>query len=205
MMNNESQVRLLFITLVTFFLPVSSAFAGIHTWDVVEVFSNADGTVQYIELLDRGTAGNELGVGNGSFTSGSTSYSWSNGAVVGPTNGRRYLIATPGFAALQGAPTPDVLVPTANVPMFSSAGDTVSFAGVDSFVFAGIPTNGTDAFDDTVGIIANSPTNFAGVTGSVSVGGNPSVPFGSGPMAFILMIGLGAIGTVAIKSRRMAA
>ena len=205
MMNNEFQVRLLLITIVTFFLPVSSAFAGIHTWDVVEVFSNADGTVQYIELLDLGVTGTETGVGNGSFTSGLTSYSWSNGAVAAPTNGRRYLIATPAFAALPGAPTPDVIVPLLNVPMFSSAGDTVSFAGVDSFVFGAIPTNGTDAFDDTVGIIANSPTNFAGVTGSVVVGGTPSVPFGSGPMAFILMIGLGAAGIFALRHRRMAA
>ena len=205
MMNNESQVRLLFITLVTFLLPGSNAFAGIHTWDVVEVFSNSDGTIQYIELLDRGTGGTELNVGNGSFTSGSTSYSWNNGVVAAPTNGRRYLIATPAFAALPGAPTPDVIVPPANVPMFDSAGDTVSFAGVDSFVFGAIPTNGTDAFDDTVGIIVNSPTNYAGVTGSVVIGGTPSVPFGSGPMAFMLMIGLGAIGTVALRRRRMAA
>ena len=205
MMNNESQVRLLFITLVTFLLPGSNAFAGIHTWDVVEVFSNADGTVQYIELLDRGTGGTELGVGNGSFSSGSTSYSWSNGSVAGPTNGRRYLIATPAFAALPGAPTPDVIVPLANVPMFASAGDAVSFAGVDSFVFGAIPTNGTDAFDDTVGSITNSPTNFAGVTGSVVVGGNPSVPFGSGPMALMLMIGLGTIGIFALRHRRVAA
>ena len=205
MINNESQIRLFFITLVTVLLPGSNAFAGIHTWDVVEVFSNADETVQYIELLDRGTGGNERGVGNGSFTSGSTSYSWSNGSVAAPTNGRRYLIATPAFAALPGAPTPDVVVPLANVPMFDSAGDTVSFAGVDSFVFGAIPTNGTDAFDDTVGIIANSPTNYAGVTGSVVIGGNPSVPFGSGPMATMLMIGLGAIGITALGRRRTTA
>lgn len=205
MMNNKFQVRPLLIAIVTLLMPASSAFAGIHTWDVVEVFSNADGTIQYIELLDRGTAGNETGVGNGSFTSGSTSYSWSNGAVATPTNGKRYLIATPAFAALPGAPTPDVIVPLANVPMFSSAGDTVSFAGVDSFVFGAIPTNGTDAFDDTVGSILNSPTNYAGTTGSVVASVTPSVPFGSGPMAFMLVTGLGAIGTVAIRRRRMAA
>ena len=31
-------------------LATGNATAGIHTWDIVEVFSNADGTVQYIEL-----------------------------------------------------------------------------------------------------------------------------------------------------------
>ena len=64
-------------------LPLS-AFAGAHTWDVNEVFSNADGTIQFIELREaNGTAG-ETGVGNGTVTSSTRSHSIANGPVAPP-------------------------------------------------------------------------------------------------------------------------
>ena len=33
------------------------AMAGSHTWDIGEIFSNADGTIQFIELRNGNTAG----------------------------------------------------------------------------------------------------------------------------------------------------
>jgi len=187
------------------FFSATSATAGIHTWDVVEVFSNSDGTIQYIELLDVGTGGTETGVGNGSLTSNSQSFSWSQGAVVGPTNGRRYLIATAAFAALPGAPTPDVIIPPANVPFFSPAlGDTVSFNGQDSLAFlAGVvPTNGLDSFDESAGVATNSPENYAGTTGSVDASGAPGVPSASAMILVLLLASLIAIGIYALSARR---
>ena len=123
--------------------PAGTASAGIHTWDVNEVFSNADGTIQYVELVDNGTSGNETNVGNGSLSSSLQSISWNQGAVTPPTTGKKYLIATPDFAALDGAPTPDVIIDPANVPFFDAAGDTVAFGSRDSWMFASAPTNGT--------------------------------------------------------------
>ena len=178
------------------FLWSLSAGAGIHTWDVVEVFSNADGTIQYIELLDRGSTGTETGVGNGSLSSGTQSFSWSNGPVAPPTNGKSYLIATADFAALPGAPVPDVIIPAVNVPFFDTAGDTVAFGAIDSFTFGAVPTNGTDAFDDTTGIVPNTPKNYAGVEGSVDASA-PSVP--SGSISAFLVIGALLVGFGALK------
>ena len=186
---------------VVFFL-ATSATAGIHTWDVLEVFSNSDGSVQYVELLDIGTTGTEVGVGNGSLTSSLHSFSWSNGSVTGPTNGRRYLIATAAFAALPGAPTPDVIIPAENVPFFDATGDTISFAGVDSLVFGAIPTNGLDSFDEDDGVATNSPENYAGVTGSVDASGSaPGVPSASATILVLLCASLLAIGTYALSLR----
>ncbi|MEZ4279724.1 MAG: hypothetical protein R3F21_08955 [Myxococcota bacterium] len=77
--------------------------APIHTWDVREVFSNHDGTIQYVELFDAGAGGTEtIGVGNGTLTSSLNTFSWTNGPVAPPTNGKSYLIATAAFAALPG-------------------------------------------------------------------------------------------------------
>lgn len=183
------------------FISATSATAGIHTWDVVEVFSNLDGTIQYVELLDVGTGGTEIGVGNGSLTSNSQSFTWSQGVVTGPTNGKRYLIATAGFAALPGAPTPDVIIPPANVPFFSPASDTVSFNGQDSLVVVAVPTNGLDSFDESAGVATNSPENYAGTTGSVDASGAPGVPSASAMILVLLLASLIGIGIYALSAR----
>ncbi len=166
-----AQIQRLPGAVATFLLLANPAIAGIHTWDVREVFSNADGTIQFVELLDVGTTGGETGVGNGSITTNLGTISWSNGAVAPPTNGRSYLVATPAFAALPDAPTPDVVVDPADVPIFDPNGDTVSFGSFDSMSFGPVPTDGIDSLDDVSGIGPNTPTNYSGVSGSVDASG----------------------------------
>ena len=147
----------------------SSAIAGIHTWDVSEVFSNADGTIQFIELKETAGGNNEGGVGNGSISSDTLDqdHSWSNGTVSNTAN-KFYLIASQGFADLPGAPTPDVILPANKVPFFATSGDTVSFSTWDSCTFGPVPVDGVNSFDClTSATGANSPTNYAGGTGSV--------------------------------------
>lgn len=183
----------------------TSAGAGIHTWDVVEVFSDASGTIQYVELLDRGTGGNETGVGNGSLSSGLHSFSWSNGPVGTPTNGRSYLVATSAFAALPGAPVPDVIIPSANVPFFNTAGDTVAFGMIDSLTFGVVPTNGTDSLTEaaaggTITAGPNTPKNYAGTEGSVNAA-PPGVPSSSVPTILLTLMIMTAIGFMALRRR----
>ena len=113
------QLQLLSIAAIGLLI-ASSGTAGIHTWDVSEVFTNHDGTIQYVELFDSGLGGNETGVGNGTISSLTQSHTWANGPVTPPTNGKFYLVATAGFAALPGAPTPDVIIPAEKVPFFSA-------------------------------------------------------------------------------------
>ena len=173
--SNRSASRTLLLAAVVL-LHAAAASAGIHTWDVREVFSNADGTIQYVELFEAGVNGGETGVGNGSLSSSLHSFSWSNGPVAAPTNGRSYLIATAGFAALPGAPVPDVIIPPANVPFFATTGDTISLSIYDSLAFGAVPTNGLDSFDEIAGVGPNTPKNYAGVTGSVDASAAASVP-----------------------------
>jgi hypothetical protein len=181
-------------------LAASLAGAGIHTWDVREVFSNASGSIQYIELFDSGAGGLETGVGNGSLTSTGQSHSWSNGPVAPPTNGKSYLIASASFAALPGAPTPDVIIPASKVPFFNVNGDTVGFAGVDSWTFGAVPTNGTDSLNRITGVGANTPKNYAGVQGNVN-GNPPPVPSASFWMMAALVSSLAAMGALLLRRR----
>jgi uncharacterized membrane protein YphA (DoxX/SURF4 family) len=174
-------------------LAAQAALAGIHTWDVREVFSNADGSIQFVEFWEAGGGPGETGIGSAAASSDTQSFSWSNGAVAPPTSNKFYLIATADFAALPGAPTPDVIIPAINVPFFDPAGDTVCFGGFDCFTFASAPTNGTDSLDDISGVGPNTPTNYAGVSGSVTI--PPSAPAWSSiamllATASMLLIGL---------------
>lgn len=192
-----------FATAFLFFtLHAGVALAGIHTWDVNEVFSNADGTIQFVELWEaNGTAG-ETGVGNGTITSNTQSHSFGNGAVAGPTTNKYYLIATQGFADLPGAPTPDEIIPAGKIPFFNVAGDTVAFGGFDSWAFGAVPTGGTQSLHKLTGQGVNSPTNYAGVTGSVDASpAGPTIPV-LAPGAAVLLFGSVAAGGFAVLRRR---
>jgi hypothetical protein len=200
------QLRVAAISAATFLL-ATSATAGNHTWDVVEVFSNFDGSIQFIELFDAGTIppGNETGIGNGSLSSGTQFYSWSNGPVESPTLGKRYLVATQGYAdlaLLQGAPAPDVTLPAGVAPFFTASGDTIAYVNGDSLAFpSGVPTNGTDSFDEVAGEATNSPQNYAGATGSI-IAPPAAAPSASSTMIVVLIASLCAVAGGSILQRR---
>jgi hypothetical protein len=156
-----------------------AAIAGIHTWDVGEVFSNADGTIQFVELVEAGGGNGETGVSGGGVSSiaATKSFNWSGAPVVN-TAFKRYLVASQSFANLTGAPTPDAIMPLSVLPFFfSPASDRVSFLVYDSCPsgatsFAGVPVNGVGSFncESNTNQTTNSPTNYAGGpsgTGSV--------------------------------------
>lgn len=150
-------------------IPVSAS-AGQHTWDVSEVFSNADGTIQFVELHERNGTNGEGGVGNGSIASNAESFSWSNGSVPNTAN-RFYLVATQGFADLPGVPAPDAIIDPGSVPFFDTAGDDVTFIVYDTCSFGAVPTDGVDSYDciaDATG--ASTPVNYADTPGSISLG-----------------------------------
>jgi hypothetical protein len=176
-------------------LVASIANAGIHTWDVREVYSNASGSIQYIELIDNGSGGTEFGVGNGSITSNGQTHSWTNGPVTGPTNGKSYLIASASFDAIPGTPTPDVIIPVGKLPFFNPAGDTVGFSSGDSWTFGAVPTNGTNSLDRDSGAGARTPKNYAGL-------GAFSVPTASFWTTAGLIASLAAMGMIALRRYR---
>ena len=184
-----------------------SASAGVHTWDVVEVFSDATGNIQYVELQDVGLApGGEVNIGNATIASTTQSHAIGNGPVTAPTAGKSYLIATPGFAALSGAPTPDEILPAGVVPFFATSGDTIT-VGIDSHTFGTVPTDGVNALTRAGATVTNTPTNYAGTSGTVNAAAPPpSVPLTSWPavmgmLALIVGTGTGAVAWAPSRRR----
>ena len=123
----------------------ATAWAGAHTWDVNEVFSNASGTIQFVELREANNTPNETGLPGNNLTSNAETFLIPGPALTPPTSNKFFLIATPDFAALPGAPTPDRILPAANIPFFATGGDTVTYGPYDSLVFGPVPTNGIDS------------------------------------------------------------
>jgi hypothetical protein len=145
------------------------AQAFFHLWRFTEFFSNADGSVQFIELESSGPAENQAtGAVFSSLSTGKTVTLTEN--LSGSTLNERLLLATPGFAALPGAVSPDFEIP---VNFFNPADDTVSLfhhQPIDSRTFSSIPTDGVFSRVYPQGNNQlNSPTNFAGLLGHVNL------------------------------------
>jgi len=155
---------------IALLVSAGSARATFHLWQLNEIYSNADGTVQFIELIT--SAGGQQFLAGHSITSaqGATTLSFTFPSdLPGDSAGRTFLIGTTGFAAL-GLVTPDYIVP--NGFLFTTNG-SVNFAGVDSVSWTALPVDGIMSIDRFGAMAINSPKNFAGATGSVFA---PSAP-----------------------------
>jgi hypothetical protein len=166
------------LALVLSLTVASSARAAFHLWQIQEVFTNASGSVQFIEMHDNGFGETS--------TNGYTLSANSDGniktvtltALAHPTPGS-LLFATSGFGALAGGVTPDFTFSTTsffnpnatNISIsFSGSGDSISFTG------ASLPKNGINSLTDTNLYAAqnlvsgtNSPMNLLGNSGSVNL------------------------------------
>jgi hypothetical protein len=172
---------------------IQPARAAFHLWQVKEVFSTADGSVQFIEMFSSFT-GQTL-------TSGLTLTANSDGSIktftfpsnLSNANTSSLLIATTGFGSLAGGVTPDFTFSQSTTPIsgsffnpnatnlsftFSGSGDSMSFTG------ASLPKDGIQSLTDAgavgfppgvpnISSGVNSPTNLSGNTGSVNLSAPP--------------------------------
>jgi hypothetical protein len=169
--------RLLSVCLATLLaLSASVASAAFHLFEIEQVYSNADGTVQYVMLT--------TGANGEGFWSGHTLTSTGPGPQKVfkfpndlPTNtqGHHVLVATQGFAAL-GLVTPDYVIPDGFLQIPNG---TIDFAGVSRVTYTGLPNDGVNAIDPLGKATQNRPTNFAGASTSL-------VPANPNPLATVV-------------------
>jgi hypothetical protein len=167
---------MLLAALVGLALAATSTQAAFHQWSIAEVFSNVDGSVQFIELVSAGpaeTVANNAEIRT-TFANPDKVFDFP-GDLIGNTLNKRLLIATPGFASLPGAVTPDFTLPSTN--FFNAAGDTIrlfqpTFGEFHSRTFTSVPTDGVMSrnYPPAAGtLLTNSPTNYAGNMGPVNL------------------------------------
>ncbi|MFO1352207.1 MAG: hypothetical protein U1F68_16605 [Gammaproteobacteria bacterium] len=143
--------------------------ATFHTWRINELYSNADGTVQFIEFHEAsGFNGQHLLAGHSlnSIQGGATkTFQFPNNLPNSLTAGRFFLVATQGFADL-GIVTPNYIVPAG---FLFTDGGTLNFDIVDSVPYTTLPADGVSSVDRNGATAVNSPTNYAGTSGSTRV------------------------------------
>ena len=145
----------------------SVASAAFHLFKVEQIYSNADGTVQFIVLKNQLFDGENFWQGRRitSLAPGvSNSFTFPTNLPDGFTSGKRVLVATQGFAAL-GLIAPDYVIPNHFILI---PGGNVNFADVYNLSYANLPTDGVNALYNTGAVARNLATNYAGQ--SVSLG-----------------------------------
>ena len=172
----------------------SSAQAAFHLWTVRELFTNLDGSQQFIELFCPSSGQTVIGGQQIQVTdqAGTTTHTFTIPSnVSGDTTNHAYLIATSGFAAAAGAVTPNAIVPSS---FLFPAGGTINFFGTPtSNAYTALPTNGVLSRVVPGGTNqVNSPQNYAGQIGQVPE-----------PTTWALL-GLGGIACCFLMRRRAA-
>lgn len=163
------------------------ARADFHLWFITELYSNADGTVQFIELKAYSSGQQFIAGHTITSTQGSTTRSYTfptnlpgNSAMTeggdpyyggGMTTYKSFLIGTEGFAALNVV-RPDYVVP--NGFLFTTNGRVVFAEGADTLIYSSLPTDGTLSLKRDGSTSTNSPLNFADESGTIASSSAPA-------------------------------
>jgi hypothetical protein len=180
-MRSSSSVLVVCVALSTVLavLPAAPGHASFITWEVNEVFSNADGTIQFIEFFESNNQNGQRsfdGKQLKTFVTGAAPsnplnvYTFTEDLPSDLTANKFALIATAGFASLPGAVTPDFVMPDGFIDLSQVVEIELGVIDEYKFTLGAIPTNGTNSLH-RVGtpVGPNSPTNFAGQTGSIDL------------------------------------
>ena len=145
---------------------------GSHTWVIHELYSNASGTIQFVELKETGGSPDEIHLGGKSVTALATGMSFTFPADLPPGSSanKHILLGTAALAALLGAPPLDHIIPQG---FFAVNGDTLQFhiyaTSVLSFGAGQLPLDGACSLSQSLVTGLNSPRNFAGINGYVDL------------------------------------
>lgn len=159
------RTRLALLITIVGLIAATSAHAAHHLWNFSEMFSNASGSVQFVELFC--TDNNEQGVGPFTITSNAHTFNFVTNLPNSNTGNTYILVATSNFASLPGAVPPDYILP-AN--FFATGGGALNYAsGVQVWNYGTVPTDGVHSLLRNGSTATNSPTNFGGQSGSVNL------------------------------------
>ena len=168
----KSLLRMMCAAAVAMVAPLAGA--SFHLFQIDSIYSNADGTVQYVVLHEFAGANGENFLRGRQITAqhGAVmkTFTFDHDLPSGQTAGRYALIATQGFAAL-GVITPDYVIPNGFI---ATDGGTVNYAGVDQVNYASLPTDGNLALQRNGQTEQNEAHNFAGQSAAA-----PALPVGA--------------------------
>jgi hypothetical protein len=158
------------------------AQAAFHLWNIREIYTDASGSLQFIELFCPASGQTFLNGQQISVTSAGQTHTFTlNKDPSSDSLNHTLLFGTTGIHTA-GAPTPDFTIP--NNFLFSGGG-TINFFGANSGTYTALPTDGILSRNWADGNGVNSPQNFAGQTGTIVAVPEP---------ATFALLGIGSLG-----------
>jgi hypothetical protein len=140
-------------------LTASSTFATHHSWKMAVVFSNLDGTLQFVELISTQNDHSQLSccflVAGNAETGVDTGFKPTNLSST-LTNGHSLLFATAGFEAEYGI-TPDYII---DDNFLTTGPGDVEY--VDRLSWSSLPTDGFNSLKSNDEVSPATPKNFSG-------------------------------------------
>ena len=142
-----------------------------HQWKINELYSNADGSVQFIEFTNASIANNESFLSGLDLTCSSalrTNTFTFPGNLPSGTAFKTFLVGTTNLASIPGGVTPNYFIP-ANFLLLGNG--TASYDTIDVVTYANLPTNGVASLvrsgASMVFSANNSPKSFNSVSNSI--------------------------------------
>lgn len=152
-----------------------SAYGSFHTWKVNEIYSNADGSVQFIELKESSAANNQHQLpGHSIVCTGAgvtNTFNFPANLPSTATANKFFIIGTSNLAVMPGGLKPDYLFTNAG-PFLSLTTGTINFAsGFDIVNYTNPPSDGSGAMIRSgatmIAVTTNQPISFAPATNSL--------------------------------------
>jgi hypothetical protein len=155
-------LRLCALCVALFAMPAQASF---HTFRIAQVFSNADGSVQYVVMREStGSNGENLWAGHTLTTTNSAGVQkqlqFPANLPSSNTANRSVVIGTAAFGVISGV-APDFTIPERFIPVDGGFLDYAS--GTDRIALPPLPLDGETAIDRNGAPVLSSPMNFAGV------------------------------------------
>jgi hypothetical protein len=187
----------LFAATAASFCAAGPAAAASHLWRFNEFYSSPDRRVQFIEM--REIAGSQIETNISEHWYATDGYNQDHSQLLGTdlpfgTAFKKFLVGSQSYAALEGVPEPDYILPDG---FLDPTGDTVVWWFYQTLVIPPgvMPSDGhlsitvVDPNAPSYSVGPNSPTNFAGETGSIPANVVPSVSNRDLVLAALLLAG----------------
>lgn len=184
---------------VVFLCAAGPADACSHLWRFQEFYSSPDRTVQFIEMREIGGSQNETNISEHWYTT--DGFNQNHTQLLGSdlpfgTAHKTFLVGSQSYAARTDVPEPDYILPDG---FLDPTGDTVVWWFYQTIqIPPGVmPSDGylsitvVDPLAPTYSVGPNSPTNFAGQTGTIPPASVPSLA-GKGLALAALLLAAGA-------------
>jgi hypothetical protein len=145
-----------------------------HLWRFTQLFSNASGGVQFVQLQNNTSDTGETLVSGFTITSGGNTFTFGSN-LTGSTANKWILLATSNFASLPGGVMPDYVIPAG---FLATGGGSLNYAsGTDTWNYGAVPVDGVRSLMRDGSEPPNSPINFAGTMGNVNLStAVPAIP-----------------------------